>query len=271
MPQNKNHLVGRSALSADSSNYTEAKQHLMSSKAGTKSGAVQSSINLGLNQCFYLMHRGKSWDETQRTPSTASPQLCASFWALPKDLWNWVEKALLDMSISLWTLPPSHGAAQLSQEEQQRSLSHWNLASFLGSISELLTFGMGQHYLDANKCISLVWRGVPWGRSRDWAEIRWRAQGKHFRRCLAMGWASVLWLPKQGPLEAFSFWVDKTKFPSLDVSSGISAEEMVVGGSWNESLDRQRAGAASPVLNPELFTITKVSPSRKLCQVQRAG
>lgn len=55
MPQNKNHLLGRSALSADSSNYTEAKQHLMSSKAGTKRGAVQSRINLGLNQCFYLM------------------------------------------------------------------------------------------------------------------------------------------------------------------------------------------------------------------------
>lgn len=205
MPQNKNHLVGRSALSADSSNYTEAKQHLMSSKAGTKSGAVQSSINLGLNQRFYLMHRGKSWDETQRTPSTASPQLCASFWALPKDLWNWVEKALLDMSISLWTLPPSHSAAQLSREQQQRSLSHWNLASFLGSISELLTFGMGQHYLDANKCLSLVWRGVPWGRSRDWAEIRWRAQGKHFRRCLAMGWASVLWLPKQKTRATWGF------------------------------------------------------------------
>lgn len=91
MPQNKNHLVGRSAQSADSSNYTEAKQLLMSSKAGTKRGAVQNRINLGLNQCFYLMHREKGWDETQRTPSTASPQLWASFWALPKDLWNCFE------------------------------------------------------------------------------------------------------------------------------------------------------------------------------------
>lgn len=193
MPQNKNQLVGRSALSADSSNYTEAKQHLMSSKAGTKRGAVQSRINLGLNQCFYLMHREKGWDETQRTPRTACGflRICGI----------WVKKALLDMSISLWTLPPSHSTAQLSREEQQRWLSHWNLASFPGSISELWTFGMGQSYLDGNKCISLAWRHMPWGRSL------WPTHGKHFRRCLAMEWVSVLWLPRQKarPIWGFLF------------------------------------------------------------------
>lgn len=73
---------------------------------------------------------------------------------------------------------------------------------------------------------------------------------------------------RQGPFEAFSFWMDKMRLPSLDASS---AEEMAVGGSWNESLDRQWAGATSLVLNPELFTITKVSPSRRPCQAQRAG
>lgn len=57
----------------------------------------------------------------------------------------------------------------------------------------------------------------------------------------------------------------------MDVSPGISAEEMIVGGSWNESLDRQRPGATSPVLNPELFTIAKVSPRWKSCQAERAG
>lgn len=182
MPQNKNHLVGRSVLSADSSNYTEAKQHLMSSKAGTKRGAVQSRINLGLNQCFYSMHREKGWDETQSIPSTASPQLCASF--CPRICG--IAWSVLDMSTSLWTLPPPHSYPGKS------STGDWAAGTSPHSWVPFLTFGMGQCYLDANKGISLVWRHVPWGRSRDWEEFWWQAHGKHVRRCLAMGLVSVL-------------------------------------------------------------------------------
>lgn len=65
--------------------------------------------------------------------------------------------------------------------------------------------------------------------------------------------------------------MNKKRFPSFDVSLGISAEEMVVGGSLNVSLDTQQAGATSQVLNPQLFTVMTVLLGRKVCQAQRAG
>lgn len=172
MPQNKNHLVGRSVLSADSSNYTEAKQHLMSSKAGTKRGAVQSRINLGLNQCFYLMHREKGWDETQSTPSTASPQLCASFW----DLWNCSE---CPWHVHLLVNTPT--TPQLSWEEQHRWLSRWNLASFLGSISDIwdgaVLPGCKQGHLT---CLKTRAMGKEQGLRRILATSSWKARQEMF-------------------------------------------------------------------------------------------
>lgn len=142
-------------------------------------------------------------------------QLPLSLW-IPQDLWNCFGEEGSPWCVHLpVNTPTPHSTAQLSREEQQRWLSHWNLASFLGSISELLTFGMGQCYLDANKCISLVWRHVPWGRSRDWGEVC----DKPMERTSGDVWPwdefQFFDFPgrKQGPLEAFSFWIDKWDFP----------------------------------------------------------
>lgn len=262
MPQNKNHLVGRSVLSADSSNYTEAKQHLMSSKAGTKRGAVQSRINLGLNQSFYFMHREKGWDETQHSHLSFPSALCFLLGAAQGFVeLLWVKKALLDMSTSLRTLPPPHsypGKGSTGDSATGASLCSW--VPFLS-------------------CCHLGWGSVTWMPTRAFHLFEGTCHGegagteKKFGDKPMGSSSGDVWpwdefqffdFPgrKQGPFEAFSFWTDKTRFPSLDVSSGISAEEMVVGGSWNESLDRQGAGATSAVLNPELFTINKSSKNR---------